>query len=144
LVNTVSVETVNISDHELISCLFNVEICKPKVQFKTVRNFKDINTKQFYADLTSIPWKNIYDLTSIDSKVDFLCNNINTLLDIHAPYVTHRITKHYAPWFTDTLRAIKKDRDKALSKFKKTRDPVDWSKYKALRNGFTAAVRREK
>ena len=144
LVISVNVESAQISDHELISCLINIKIDKPKIQFKTVRNFKNLNPQQFYADLRSIPCRNMYDLGSVDDKVNFLCENINTLLNIHAPYVTHRITKRYAPWFTDTLRAVKKDRDKALSKFKKSREPGDWLNYKTLRNNFTAAVRREK
>lgn len=73
-----------------------------------------------------------------------MCDSIYSLLDVHAPYVTYRISKPYAPWFTDTLRAAKKDRDRALSRFKRTKDPSDWSTYKTLRNSFTLAVRREK
>lgn len=53
LVVSVNVVSVHISDHELISCIINIKVDKPKIQFKTVRNFKNINHQQFYSDLQS-------------------------------------------------------------------------------------------
>lgn len=135
---------VDFSDHSLVFCVVNTNIIKPEVQYKTIRNFKYLNYNQFQSDLRSIPWNNIYFMDDIDEKISFISDTITTLLNIHAPFVTYRLTKKYAPWFTDGLRAIKKDRDKALTKFKRTKSQADGDNYRILRNMLTSAVRREK
>ncbi|XP_030751004.1 uncharacterized protein LOC115878595 [Sitophilus oryzae] len=105
--------------------------------------FVDIN-KRSSSHLKAIPWNNIYSIDDVNDKLNFMCENIDILLDLHAPFVTHRITKKYAPWFTDALRAMKRDIDKALAKYKKSKLLTDWENYKLFRNMFTVAVKREK
>lgn len=104
----VVVECVDFSDHELLISNINIEIKKKEIVYKTVRNFKAINQTVFYEELQSLPWRNIFDIEGLDDKVEFLTNNIICLLDRHAPYVTYKISKNYAPWMTDTLRIMKK------------------------------------
>nr|CAI5845128.1 unnamed protein product [Callosobruchus analis] len=117
---------------------------KSDVTFVTTRNFKALNYDQFKSDLRSIPWKNIYDLSDVDSKVDFIVNNITTLLDLHVPMKTYRITKQYAPWLNTAVKELMLLRDQALQAYKITQHVAHWETYKALRNQVTAAVKREK
>ncbi|XP_045477922.1 uncharacterized protein LOC123683069 [Harmonia axyridis] len=144
MASSIRVESVDFSDHELISCSLKLKVSKPNPRLVTSRDFKGLNVSQFDCDLRSIPWRNIYDINNVDDKVDFICGNIVALLDLNAPYKTYRTTKPYAPWFTESLRALKKDRDKALSKIKKCRTERHWNHYRLLRNLFTVTVRKEK
>lgn len=136
--------TPGVTDHELIFCVINVKTQKSKPVYVTSRDFKHLNYDQFYADLRSIPWNNIYFLNTVDEKVQFLNENIIALLDLHAPFKTYKITKKYAPWLTDTLRAMMADRDKARNRFKISKSNADWNHYKILRNNVSLAVDREK
>lgn len=133
-----------VSDHEFVYCITNVLYTYRVPLYKTCRDFKYLNHKQFENDLRSIPWNNIYDLQDIDSKVNFINENIMCLLDLHAPFRTYRITKPYAPWLTATIRAMISDRKRLLKKYKKFRHVSDWNCYKQMRNIITAAVRVEK
>lgn len=133
-----------VGDHELVSCVVSVTATAQQPIFKTLRNFKNFNYQQFKSDLMSLPWNIIYELSDVDSKVTLLNNNILTLLNIHAPFVTFRITKPYAPWLTDCIKAMMRDRDRALERFKHSRNLACWNTYKQLRNMTTATIRREK
>ena len=145
LVNNSGVLAVpHVSDHDLVFCSINLKPERSAPIFKTSRDFKNLNYNRFKSDLLSIPWTNVYDMDTIESKVEFLSNTINVLLDIHAPFKTYKISKKYAPWRTNTIKNMTETRDKALSKFKKSKNPIDWQTYKALRNAVTTAVRRER
>lgn len=144
LIKNSGVLQASLSDHELTFCVTSIGYEKNIPLYKTTRDFKNINASQFYADLKSIPWQNIYQLNNIDKKVDFVNTNIITLLDIHAPFKTLRITKPYAPWMTDTIKAMMMDRDKILAKYKKCKRSADWHTYKQLRNMVTVTISREK
>lgn len=133
-----------VSDHELVFLSLKIGHKQKKINYKTTRNFKNFNYAQFDSDLRSIPWNTIYELDDVDSKVGFLSDSINALLDIHAPFQTFRITKTYAPWLTNSIKAMMKDRDEALSKFKKTKNLQHWKDYKQLRNLVTRIVKHEK
>nr|CAI5832323.1 unnamed protein product [Callosobruchus analis] len=138
-----TIHVAGVSDHELVYCLIDFRL-KSNVTFVTTRNFKALNYDQFKSDLRSIPWKNIYDLSDVDSKVDFIVNNITTLLDLHVPMKTYRITKQYAPWLNTAVKELMLLRDQALQAYKITQHVAHWETYKALRNQITAAVKREK
>nr|CAI5829044.1 unnamed protein product [Callosobruchus analis] len=138
-----TIHVAGVSDHELVYCLIDFRL-KSNVTFVTTSNFKALNYDQFKSDLRSIPWKNIYDLSDVDSKVDFIVNNITTLLDLHVPMKTYRITKQYAPWLNTAVKELMLLRDQALQAYKITQHVAHWETYKALRNQVTAAVKREK
>lgn len=133
-----------ISDHSLIYCVLKHEITRLAPRTITYRNFKQFAYEHFLRDLENVEWDTIYYLNSIESKVDFLTCNIKNLFDIHAPYISSRITKPYAPWLTYSVRLMMLERNRALSKYKKTRDPLDWQHYRTMRNMAVSAVRSEK
>lgn len=135
----------DISDHNKMPfCLLNIKTEKPKQKFIYVRDFKNLNLLHFQDDITKIPWNNIFYIENINDKVRFLEDNINILFSMHAPFKTIRVSKPSAPWLTDNLRMILKERDKALYKYKNNKTPENWNHYKELRNFALASVRREK
>uniref|UniRef100_A0A6P7HHR5 Uncharacterized protein LOC114348935 n=1 Tax=Diabrotica virgifera virgifera TaxID=50390 RepID=A0A6P7HHR5_DIAVI len=89
-------------------------------------------------------WDNILYENFIDNKVRIFNDMLVSLFDKHAPYVESRITKPPAPWLTPTIQNMMKTRNAALAKYKKTRNVLDYSYYKDLRNAVTNAVRLEK
>lgn len=144
IVKNVSVIPNHEADHHLTRCTLDVPHSKPNIIFRTHRNFKNLDYNQFYSDLRSIPWRNIYQINNIDEKITFLTENLNILLDLHAPYTCSRITKKHAPWLTDTIKQMMRLRDQALNRFKISKYPAHFDYYKQLRNQVTTAVRNEK
>lgn len=145
MVSESSVMQTNVdTDHEFIQCKLNFKTPKQQPVFKTIRDFKYILHEQFQSDLKSIPWRNIYDLNDINEKISFINSNLITLLDLHAPLKTIRITKKYAPWLTENLKLMMKERDKLLARYKRTKNNNDWTSYKSIRNAVCVTVKREK
>lgn len=141
----VNVEDVSdISDHSLISCSVgnNRDLVKPFLY--TFRNFKHFSNDNFTNDLLSIPLWHIFYLNNIDEKVNTLNFLLNNIFDVHAPLTTVRITKKRSPWLTYNIKQMQKSRDKALQKFKQTKNTRDWEVYKTLRNHTKLAITREK
>ena len=139
--------TVNadfISDHCLVFC--NIKSSAPKCKQKiiTIRDFKNFNLTDFQYDLTNTALNDILYLPNINAKVEYLTNAILSLFNNHAPLRTIRVSKPKAPWLTDTLKIMMRERDKALDKYKITKSDQHWNNYKMLRNYTLASVRREK
>lgn len=133
-----------ISDHSVVFCELNMFVPRPEPIFISYRNFKNFNKREFDEDLNNIPWENILYLNNIEDKIELLNSYILELFDTHAPYITSRISKPYAPWLTHNLKQMMKQRDKALSKYKRTKSTDDHTYYKQMRNLVTNAVTKEK
>lgn len=142
--NTGTLNADLISDHKIIYC----EIClshQPRTpRLITYRDFKNLDLNMLYIDLNSINWDHIYYVNDIEAKVDFLVSNIQLLFNKHAPFKTARVTKPYAPWLTYAVKEMMKERNRALSKYKNTKNYDDWITYKRLRNMTLSAIRQEK
>nr|CAH7722006.1 unnamed protein product [Callosobruchus chinensis] len=100
-------------DHSISSDIFNIP------GYSLVR--KDRETRgehtEIIPDLTiiallltclNIKWETIFDLHDIDEIITFWNSSIIKVFDLHAPYITARITKKAAPWWTDNLKLMKK------------------------------------
>lgn len=135
-----------ISDHFLVFGKIEITVSAKVGKTFKYRAFKNINLDNFQNDLVTIPWDVIYELTSIDDKVEFLANNLLELFDIHAPMKTYNIKskRSYAPWITENIKLMQNLRENALKKYKSTKKSQHWEYYKQLRNFTTSAIRSEK
>ncbi|CAH1972615.1 unnamed protein product [Acanthoscelides obtectus] len=76
--------------------------------------------------------------------VGLSADEVRVTRNIHAPLRTARVCKPFAHWLTQNLRAIFKQRDAALIKYKHNRTNQNWTEYTELRNYALASKRREK
>lgn len=134
----------NSSDHDIVFCVLKVKNKSSEPKLYTYRSFKNFCYELFEIDLYNIPWYLIYDINSVDEKVRFLVDNLVFLFDIHVPFITSRFTRPYAPWLTDHIKMMMSTRDKALAKYKRTKNEAHWQFYKEMRNYTRAAIRRDK
>nr|CAI5843458.1 unnamed protein product [Callosobruchus analis] len=142
--DVIHIDMHQITDHQLLCIELKSDIPKEAVRFKSFRDFSSFDYEMFDADMRRLNWQQIFYIGDIDVKVDILSNHILYLFDKHAPYKRVRITKPKAPWLTRDLKELHKRRDKALLKFKNSKDPDDWEAYRLLRNRATAKARTEK
>lgn len=138
------IDTSHISDHSLTFCDFSIVKAKTSQKFIKVRSFENLDQQKFNADLIRLPWHLLVRERNIDVKVEIFNNFILSLYDRHAPIKEIRVSKPKAPWLTQNLKLIMKERDLALQKFKITKNTADFSRYKDLRNFTLTCLRREK
>lgn len=111
-------------DH--LALFTSFEIKKPPKERKTVsyRKLRDINTDAFSADLsrTEIGTSNTNDMISLDDLVNLYDSDIKSIVDKHAPLKTKNlILRPNTDWYTDDLRASKRERRKAERRMRKTK-----------------------
>lgn len=137
-------DTNIISDHELIEC--SVSFNKPNNinKMKTFRDFKNFDNNKFQQDLQLIPFHEILHIDDINNKVSHFTYLIKSLFDIHAPLRTIRITKHEAPWMTENIKLLRKLKNRALVRYKRSGNLIHFNYYKHLKNYLTTAIRNEK
>lgn len=144
LLNSGVLAVDNISDHNLVFCTIKHKKTKFKQKFVTYRNFKNFNLNQFQLDLDNLPWHELISANDVNKKIFIFNNFIINLFNEHAPLKTVRVSKPKAPWLTENIKLIMKERDLALNKFKINRTPENWEQYKQLRNFALSSVRNEK
>jgi len=59
----------HISDHDMVSGEIIMPNYKVTPTIRQYRDFKNINHPQFYSDLQTIPWRNIFELHTVGEKV---------------------------------------------------------------------------
>lgn len=139
------VRDVDVSDHMLIFCEINFKVSEPQSFSFTYRNLHNIEHLRFQSDLELVPWHVMYNMPEIDSKVIFFTESILNILETHAPLKrVNNKRKPYSPWITPNIRFMQRLRNRALNKFRASKEREDWNVYKQYRNITTTAIRAEK
>lgn len=144
LINDKGVVDCGFSDHDLVYFTFRVGGLPRLPAFRSYRDFKNVDWELFNAELTGIPFHRIFYMSDINSKVEYFNYCLLNHFDRHAPMITRRFTKPYAPWITDNVKLLISLRNKAKSRFRRSRRPGDWNYYRSLRNLTTNTIRLEK
>lgn len=139
-----SISLENISDHELVYVHLNFKTEGAQAMSREYRDYKNIDPNILNGHLQAIPWRNLYDLNSADEKVSFLNENLNILLNIHAPLKQSQNNKKPKPWITENIKIIIKQKNKALTKYKRLKTEQSFVNYKNIKNFLTSAIRMEK
>ncbi|KAI4459473.1 cyclic nucleotide-gated cation channel subunit a [Holotrichia oblita] len=97
VVSIVTVNASEVSDHELVLCTLNVGSPEMPDVLRTSRDFRNFDYNYFCALLYSVLWRNIFDMTNINEKLDFFNETITNLFDTVASFRTFKITKPMSP-----------------------------------------------
>ena len=136
--------TDDISDHNLVHVTLNLKSFKPRHKIVKYRCYNNFNYQAFLTDLQGLDWNAILRTQNIDSKIGMFNEMLLGLFNNHAPVKEVRITKPRAPWLTDEIKQAKKQKLKALQKYKRERTDDSRNRYKQLRNQTVSLVRRAK
>nr|CAH7758423.1 unnamed protein product [Callosobruchus chinensis] len=109
---------------------------------EVLKEKNNIQLKQTFKSYRNF-WDDILYLNNIDEKLTLLNKLIVQLFDKHAPVKPARITKPYAPWITNDVKKMMRERDIALQKYKQTKSIADHSNYAKLRNLVLSAIQRD-
>ncbi|XP_031330766.1 uncharacterized protein LOC116161527 [Photinus pyralis] len=145
VLNSGTMDAENISDHRLVHCTIDLDVEKPTNRKLIMKDFRNFIPEEFEYDAARICWNHVYNLSDIDTKLNFFNNAILAVYDIHAPLRTiHLRNKSPKPYITDTIKAIIRLKRKAFTKFRKSGAQQDKLYYKDLSNYLSFAIRQEK
>ena len=147
LVLTYDVIPNPVADHELITTTINIS--KPKFSpiIKTFRDMslydKDILCGEILNETHVL--RGILNTDDVNAQVNSLTSVIIKSTDICAPMVTRKIRRPPAPWITDEIRGIMKERNVAQNDLKINRlNPLLRNHYKQLKKQVKNTLRRAK
>ncbi|KAF5282231.1 hypothetical protein FQR65_LT14399 [Abscondita terminalis] len=101
------IDLFDMSDHHLIYCTLDLKVPNSKSTTITFRGYSGIDSNNFSLDASRINWNYINMLDNVDEMVAFFNNQLNSLLDSHAPYKKVLVKKRRAPFITYTILKMK-------------------------------------
>lgn len=136
----------SLSDHFAISCVLDFSAPSNSRAIKIVRDYKGVSCPAMAHDLSCIDWSSLYLIQHIDQKVEFFNTAITNIFDKHAPYKLIKVStsRRSQPWFTDTLRRIRKTKIYAFKCYKRSGLESHRRFYCDIRNYYNFALDTEK
>ena len=141
LVYKVGATELNISDHSMI--LFTRQKL-PKIKKKCSflgRSYRNYDKNIFQNNILNSDWTQFNNSISADEKWSEFENIARSCIDKMCPTKYFRIKQEKEPWITPQLIELIKDKDVALKRAKKSKDPNLWAEAKNIRNSCTRRLR---
>ena len=101
------------------------------------------NYQSFARDLHETNWELLKD-NDVDAYAKNIIDRITALAKQQIPNKTIKIRQSDPPWLTCEIKKIIRKRKRLYKKYKKTKRPADFEKYKHTRNITTAEIRKAK
>ena len=135
----------NISDHVPVF----ISIKKDKTPIEktefTGRSYRNFDQQTFMEMIRGKEWDIFYNNdTDINKKWDILYENVLKTLDTLIPVKKFKFRKSKPEWMAGDLVEYMKDRDAALKKAARTKDPDDKRLARSARNRVNLLIRNEK
>ena len=145
LINGSGIIHLGISDHSLIYIQRKISIPRNDPKVIKTRQFKHYSVNNFKSNIF-IYLHGIFLDTMLDPnimwkkwKTIFL-----SIADFHAPETTKKVRSEYAPWITNNIREVMKQRDFLKKKAVKTGSKQFHDAYKRTRNDLNRLIKKTK
>lgn len=139
------VDTVGqLSDHSLVYVRLNFE--RKVLENRTLksRSLRRVDRDVLDQLFAVTPFDSLLYVDDVNLKEATFTKLLCDLYDHIAPEKLITINNKCKPWFTEAIRLMKRQKDKAYKKFRRTSSPKDWQFYKQMRNAATNAINAEK
>ena len=134
----------DLSSHAYIVGELNMKKPKPIPKWISYRPLKDINLKEFDAQVEATSWERC--ICDVDVNMSLFCFNLYILniFDNCAPIKVSYVKSQSYPWITETIKTMMKLRDEAHAKSRATKLEPDKLYYKQLKCVVNRALFSEK
>ena len=141
IVHKVGVMDINISDHSMI-LLTRKRLSKPKKKcsFKG-RSYRNYDKDIFQNNIRNSDWTKFNVLNTAEGKWKEFENITRSCIELMCPIKQFKVKQEKEPWITPQLIELIKDKDLALKRAKKSKNPVLWREAKRIRNNCTKRLR---
>ena len=135
---------VNLSDHEMIYITRkHIKKVKTPSSFQG-RSYTNYNEDLFIQQLNELNWHEFYECDDPNSAWEILENNISSVINIMCPIQTFYIKSLKDPWISQEILEAIKDKDRLLSKAKRSDEQNDWITARRRRNEVKQIVKNAK
>ena len=132
------------SDHKIITATRYSKSINRSQRIIKKRSYKNFDPSLFIAAVRKIPFLKIYQCENVKIASEMLTSELCKILDIMAPIKVFQVRSNYAPWLSNSTKALMKERDEAQKLASISKKPEDWRKYKSIRNSVNNRLKTEK
>lgn len=130
----------SVSGHDLILVKLSFPDTKTIPRTFEFRDFAKIDMASFLRDLNQCDWDAFTESNSVDFKVKFFNRVIFDTLNSHAPVNRVLGKKPAAPWITDHIRGVMRQRDRSRDRHRRSDNPELRPEFVRLRNLVTRLI----
>jgi len=130
------------SFHDLVYLSYKLRPPKANRRVLLQRNFSGMDHVGLREDAHNIDWKPLLEAGDLDEKVALFNETLLKLYDIHAPIKLIKVKHLPAPWLTDDIKRLMKQRNSARSNYKSRPTAMNLEKYVAIRNRCNKMCRK--
>ena len=94
------------------------------------------------ADLRNENWDSFIPLNDVNEAASIWTKAFLNIADKHAPMKQSRVKGNDVPWMSSALKDIMNERNRLYRKAIKSKNPVDWTKYKEVKNSVNTQIRK--
>lgn len=133
-------------DHNIVYAKFNIDLSKPKAFRRSIRLYKNLNTRALIESLANAHWDIVFG--NSPSDIDVVYDNwfklFKNVVDLYIPCKQVTIRPKDKPWMNSLIRRNIRKRDRFLKKFSLTKNSVLWERYRRQRNFVVTIIKRAK
>jgi hypothetical protein len=131
-------------DHCIVTCNLNLTVPKRIGHTRFVWNFRRADSEGLNAALAGLPWGYIFQQYSVDDQARIFTENVLNACKIFIPSNIITVNPKDKPWCNNKLKQLIKKRNRAFSRYQRTKRPDHFDIYRSLRNLTLAENRRLK
>ena len=125
---------LNLSDHQVVMVTRKKAVVKKeKVEFKG-RSYRNYDREVFQDRVLNSDWGNFFATRDPDTLWEIMESRILDVIEDMCPLKAFKVNKLREPWITNEAIEAIKDKDRLLSRAKRTKDEEDWIRAKRARN----------
>ena len=109
------------------------KIINKKVNFEG-RSYKNYIKEDFQWSMINENWEEFYKLNNVDEAWTFMKNVISKHIEEQCPIKNYKVNEQRDPWITNELLERILDKNRLLSKARKSRKEEDWNIARVSRN----------
>ena len=134
---------LSFNDHDMIGCVRKINTIKYDPRAIECRDYKH-NHNDLWNDIKNINWKPIEKESDVNKALKNFNAKVSEVFDRHARTIQKNVKRRPCKWLTRELKKKMNNRDRQLSKARKSSLENDWSSYKRLRNRCNTLIRKAK
>ena len=113
----------------MIACIRKIHSHKQAPKVIKCRNYINYDANKMNEDVSKIDWEPVYGTNDVSASLQFFCSKLRAVFYDHAPFLEKRIKGKRVLGLSCEVKKSMNDRDKLLSKARKSKNEADWVAY---------------
>ena len=134
-----------VSDHDALYATIKITTASFQTRYKYIRNMKNFNTKEYYTDLSTLPFSTVCSFDNPDDQLAKLSKLIFNCIDRHAPLKRTKSTRPSVPLMKQLhIIELQKQRDKYRFLAHNIPNKENWINFRNARNKLKKKIKDTK